>query len=159
MATRRLKDELKKRLPFDSLEQEASLNLARTADRHNIAFARLFREYGLTSSQYNVLRILRGEGGPLPILEVAGRMVAAVPGITGLVDRLEAMGLVCRDRSTEDRRVVFASITPRGTALLGRLDRPVAELHGRLLGHLSKADLAELIRLLEMARQVDGDAD
>lgn len=93
----------------------------------------------------------------MPILEIAGRMVAAVPGITGLVDRLEAMGLVCRERSTEDRRVVFASITPRGSALIGRLDQPVAELHGRLMGHLSKAEQAELIRLLEKARQGEGE--
>jgi DNA-binding MarR family transcriptional regulator len=159
MAVRRLKDELKKRRPFDSLEQEATLNVARTADRHQIAFVRLFREYGLTPSQYNVLRILRGEGSPLPILEISNRMIAAVPGITGLIDRLETLGLVCRERSTEDRRVVFVSITPRGAALLGRLDEPVAELHGSLMGHLSKAELTELIRLLEKARQSGVAAD
>src|SRR3954454_22207714 len=119
-----LHDELKKRGPFDSPEQEAALNIARTADRFGICFARLFREHGLTPSQYNVLRILRGEGAPLPTLEVADRMLAAVPGITGLIDRLEGMGLVCRERSTEDRRVVFAAITPKGLDLLARLDGP-----------------------------------
>ena len=130
----RLQKELKKRRPFDSPEQEATLNIARTADRFGICFARLFREYGLTSSQYNVLRILRGEGKPLPILEVADRMIAAVPGITGLIDRLEGMGLVARERSTEDRRVVFVAITPKGLDLLGKLDEPEAALHKRLIG-------------------------
>ncbi len=97
MSGSRLQKELKKRRPFDSPEQEASLSIARTADRFGICFSRLFREFGLTPSQYNVLRILRGEGEPLPILEVADRLLAAVPGITGLIDRLESMGLLARD--------------------------------------------------------------
>src|SRR3954452_7691410 len=133
MSGGRLQAELKKRRPFDSPEQEATLNIARTADRFGIRFARLFREFGLTPSQYNVLRILRGEGKPLPILEVADRMIAAVPGITGLIDRLEAMSLVARDRSTEDRRVVNVTITPKGLDLLAKLDRPVGALHKRLV--------------------------
>ncbi len=153
MSGGRLQRELKKRRPFDSPEQEAALNIARTADRFGIRFARLFREYGLTPSQYNVLRILRGESKPLPILEVADRMIATVSGITGLIDRLEGMGLVCRERSTEDRRVVFVAITAKGLDLLGRLDEPVEALHKRLIGHLSPAELRELSRLLEKARQ------
>jgi DNA-binding MarR family transcriptional regulator len=153
MSGGRLQQELKKRRPFDSPEQEATLNIARTADRFGICFARLFREYGLTPSQYNVLRILRGEGKPLPILEVADRMLAVVPGITGLIDRLESMGLLARQRSTEDRRVVFVAITPRGLDRLGKLDGPEAALHKRLIGHLSPAELRELSRLLEKARR------
>jgi MarR family transcriptional regulator, 2-MHQ and catechol-resistance regulon repressor len=154
----RLQSELKKRRPFDSPEQEASLSIARTADRFGICFSRLFREFGLTPSQYNVLRILRGEGSPLPILEVADRMLAAVPGITGLIDRLEGMGHITRDRSTEDRRVVFVAITPKGLGLLGKLDEPVAALHKRLLGHMSPTELRQLIGLLEKARQPLGEA-
>jgi DNA-binding MarR family transcriptional regulator len=153
MSGGRLQQELKKRRPFDSPEQEAILNIARTADRFGICLARLFREYGLTPSQYNVLRILRGEGRPLPILEVADRMLAAVPGITGLIDRLEGMGLIARRRCTEDRRVIFVAITDKGLELLGRLDAPEAALHRRLIGHLSPAELRELSRLLEKARQ------
>ena len=90
MANPKLQHELKKKRPFDSPEQEAALNLLRTNDQLQIRFARLFREHGLTTSQYNVLRILRGEGKPLPILEIASRMITVVPGITGLIDRLEA---------------------------------------------------------------------
>ena len=152
MAGGRLQQELKKKRPFDSPQQEAILGIARTADRLGICFARLFREHCLTPSQYNVLRILRGEGKPLPILEVADRMIAAVPGITGLIDRLEGMGLATRDRSTEDRRVVYVALTPKGLDLLAKLDQPVGALHKRLVGHLSQAELKDLIRLLEKAR-------
>jgi DNA-binding MarR family transcriptional regulator len=147
-----LQREIKKRGPFESLEQEALLNLVRTNDRFGLRFARLFREHALTPSQYNVLRILRGEGKPLPSLEIADRMIAQVPAITGLIDRLEAMSLVTRDRCTEDRRVVFVGITPRGLDLLARLDQPVSQLHTKLIGHLTRSELRELSRLLEKAR-------
>jgi DNA-binding MarR family transcriptional regulator len=157
MAGGRLQKELKKRRPFESLEQEATLNIARTADCFGIGFARLFREHGLTPSQYNVLRILRGEGKPLEIMEVADRMIAAVPGITGLIDRLENCGLVARERSTADRRVVYVAITPKGLELLAKLDKPAAALHKRQIGHLSPDELRELIRLLEKARDRPGE--
>jgi DNA-binding MarR family transcriptional regulator len=153
MAGGHLQDEIKKRRPFESLHEEAMLSLVRTNDQFGIRFSRLFREYGLTPSQYNVLRILRGEGHPLPSLEIADRLIAAVPGITGLIDRLEGLGLVTRERSTEDRRVVFVAITPKALDLLARLDEPVRALHRRLLGHLTAAELTELIRLLEKARR------
>ncbi len=100
----RLQAEIKKRHAFESAEQEALLNLLRTSDRFQTSMTRLFRKYGLTPSQYNVLRILRGEGKPLPCLEIADRLIAEVPGITGLLDRLEAAGLIRRERSKEDRR-------------------------------------------------------
>jgi len=158
MSSSRLQRELKKRKPFESLEQEAILNLWRTADQFQIAFARLFREHGLTESQYNVLRILRGEGQPLPILEVANRLITAVPGITGVIDRLEGMGLVQRSRSAEDRRVVYVAITDRGIDVLNTLDEPVSKLHKSLIGHLAPDELRRLITLLEKARQCPGEA-
>lgn len=148
-----LRSELKKRRPFDVLEQEVMLNLLRTNDRFQLRFARLFRDAGLTSSQYNVLRILRGEGAALPCLEIAERMVAAVPGITGLIDRLEAMKLVERRRSTEDRRVIYVSITDKGRALLETLDQPVLDMHKAMIGHLTRDELKTLNALLEKARR------
>ncbi|MFO0908904.1 MAG: MarR family transcriptional regulator [Isosphaeraceae bacterium] len=148
----RLQDELRKRRPFDLPEQEAFLNLVRTSDQFQNRFGRLFREHGLTTSQYNVLRILRGEGRPLPCLEIAERMVQVVPAMTGLVDRLEVAELVQRERSAEDRRVVFVALTERGRALLERMDEPVRSLHKSLMGHLTRAELKELNRLLEKAR-------
>jgi DNA-binding MarR family transcriptional regulator len=152
MATPKLQHELKKRRPFDSPEQEAALAVLRTGDQLQIRFARLLREHGLTPSQYNVLRILRGEGRPLPILEIAGRTITVVPGITGLIDRLEQAGLVNRVRCDRDRRVIYVSLAERGTEALAALDEPMAALHHRLLGHLSRAEVGELIRLLEKVR-------
>jgi MarR family transcriptional regulator, 2-MHQ and catechol-resistance regulon repressor len=149
----RLQRELKKRRPFELLEEEATLNLMRTSDRVQIQFSRLFREHGLTSSQYNILRILRGEGKPLPCLEIADRMIAVVPGITGLIDRLEAMALVCRERSADDRRVVFITIEEKALRVLDKLEEPVKALNKKLLNHMSHSELKELIRLLEKARQ------
>ena len=149
----RLQREVKKKKPFECLEQEAALNLARTNDRVQIGFERLFRDYGLTPSQYNILRILRGEAKPMPILAIAERTVTIVPGITGLIDRLERAGFVARRRCTDDRRVIFVEITTEGLAVLKRLDQPVLDLHQSLLGHLSEKELRDLIRLLEKARQ------
>ncbi|MGE3315651.1 MAG: MarR family winged helix-turn-helix transcriptional regulator, partial [Planctomycetaceae bacterium] len=120
---------------------------------------RLFREYGLTSSQYNVLRILRGEGKSLPSLEIADRMIQVVPAITGLIDRLEDQALVRRRRCTEDRRVVFVEITDKALSLLKQLDKPLEQAHKKLVGHLSRKELGELSRLLEKARSAAPTAD
>ena len=152
MNSGQLQQELKKKQPFESPEQEAILNILRTNDRFQNSFGRLFREYGLTASQYNVLRILRGEGKPMPCLEVADRMIQVVPAITGLIDRLEKQELVSRKRCTEDRRVVYIEITKKALGLLKKMDEPLTELHRRLVGHLSRSELKELSRLLEKAR-------
>ena len=148
----KLQDELKKKEPFASLEQETVLNLFRTSDRLNHRFAQLFREYNLTPSQYNILRILRGEGKALPCLEIAQRTITVVPGITGLIDRLEQAGLVSRLRSEEDRRIVNVSITPAGLDVLGRLDEPLLQLHRKVMAHFSQEELAQMLLLLEKAR-------
>lgn len=148
----RLQDDLKKKQPFESPEQEAALNVVRTSDRLQLHFARLFRDHGLTSSQYNILRILRGEGRPLPILEIAARTITVVPGITGLIDRLEREGFVNRARCTHDRRVVYVCLTEKGAEAVARLDEPVLQLHRQLMGHMSRDELQELSRLLEKAR-------
>jgi DNA-binding MarR family transcriptional regulator len=151
-----LQQEIKKRQPFESPEQEACLNLVRTGDLLQLDFTRLFREHGLSPPLYNVLRILRGAGGAgLPCLEVAGRMIGSVPDITRLIDRLEKSGQVERTRSTDDRRVVLVRITPAGLKLLARLDKPVLDLHQRQLGHLSRKELAQLNQLLLKARRAE----
>lgn len=147
-----LQRELKKKGAFESLEQEAMLNILRTNDQFQNRFGRLFREFGLTPSQYNILRILRGEGKPLPSLEVADRMIQVVPAITGLIDRLEKTGLVLRHRCEQDRRVVYVEITDKALKLLKEMDQPVTDLHHTLIGHLTRTELKDLIRLLAKAR-------
>ena len=153
MSKSRLQDELKKRDPFELPEVEAILNIWRTSDQFQNRFGRLLREYGLTSSQYNLLRILRGEGRPLPSLEIAERMVQVVPAITGLIDRLEKQELVKRRRCEEDRRVVYVELTAKATRLLGKIDEPDLALHQQLIGHLTRKELKELSRLLAKARE------
>ena len=147
-----LQRELKKKRPFESPEQEAILNILRTNDQFQVRFTRLLRPYGLTPSQYNVLRILRGEGQPLPILEIAARTITVVPGIIGLIDRLEQAGFVKREQCREDRRIFRVALTDKARKTLAALDGPLDQLHEKLIGHLSQAELKELIRLLEKAR-------
>jgi DNA-binding MarR family transcriptional regulator len=150
--TTTLQREIKKRKPFELPEQEAVLNVLRTADQLQIRFARLFRRFGLTCQQYNVLRILQGEGRPLPILEIAARMITVVPGITGLIDRLESANLVERKRCDEDRRVIYVALAPHAIEILTQIERPLKELHKEVLGHMSGDELNSLSRLLEKAR-------
>src|SRR5437588_10676967 len=131
----KLQHEIKKKRPVESPQEEALLSVVRTSDQLQIRFARLLRGYGLTSpTQYNVLRILRGEGRPLPILEIASRTITVVPGITGLIDRLEQAGFVQRVRCQTDRRVIYVALADHGTKALAALDRPLAALHHKLLG-------------------------
>ena len=149
-----LRTDIKQRRPFDSAEQEAHLNIERTAAVLSHGFADALKEHGITPTQYNVLRILRGAGKDgLCRNEVRDRMVAQVPDVTRLLDRLEDAGLIERERSTEDRRQVGTRITARGLELLGELDEPVAEIHRRQLGHLSQSQLKTLAELLTLARQ------
>lgn len=135
----KLHQELKKKRPFESPAQEAALSILRTSDQLQIRFARLFRDHGITSAQYNVLRILRGEGKPMPILEIADRTIAVVPGITGLIDRLELADLAQRERCETDRRVIHVSLTAKGLQTLTNLDGPVQALHASLMRHVPEA--------------------
>jgi len=149
-----LRADIKQRRPFDSLEQEAHLNIERTAAVLSHAFAEALKGHGITPTQYNVLRILRGAGKDgLCRNEVRDRMVAQVPDVTRLLDRLEDADLIERERSTEDRRQVGTRITAKGLMLLSELDGPVADIHKRQLGHLSASQLKTLAELLSLARQ------
>ena len=148
----KLEKELKKQRGFESLQQSAVIGLLRTNDLFQYRFSHLFREYGLTQPQYNVLRILRGEGQPLPCLEIASRMITMVPAITSLIDKLEARELVTRKRCTADRRVWYVALTDAGRELLQQVDAPVMELHRGLCSGLSAAECRQLVELLEKAR-------
>jgi DNA-binding MarR family transcriptional regulator len=150
---RRLQAEIKQTQPFASLEQEAFLNLQRTADALMHGLEAALKPVGLSPSQYNVLRILRGAGTEgLACRDVAERMVTRDPDITRLLDRLEARGLVVRARDREDRRVITVRITPGGLRLLQELEVSVAELPRQQLGHLGEQRLRTLIELLQVAR-------
>jgi DNA-binding MarR family transcriptional regulator len=147
-----LQKELKKRDPFDSLEEEVVLNIHRTADQLAIRAERMLRDYNLTPAQFSILRVLRSEGKALPILEIGNRTVRIVPGITGLIDRLEEAELVCRQRCTKDRRVVYVAITEKAMELMARIDGPRADHYKRMTDGISGREQAELVRIMEKIR-------
>jgi DNA-binding MarR family transcriptional regulator len=151
------KNELGKRKEIQNLEQEVFLGLQRTADALMRDVELLLKPSGLSSTQYNVLRILRGAGeNGLPCGEVGQRMITHDPDMTRLLDRLEKRGLIARSRETADRRVVRARITPAALHLLAQIDEPVLELHRAQLSHLGEHKLRLLARLLEVARSRPG---
>lgn len=148
-----LRAEIKQTKPFGSLEQEAQLNIERTAAVLAHAFGEALKPYGVTATQYNVLRILRGAGPEgLCRNEVRDRLISQVPDVTRLLDRLEDAGLIARERSTADRRLVSTRITADGLVLLAKLDAPVSEMHRQLLGHMDDKQLRTLSELLTVAR-------
>lgn len=150
----KLADSIKQSKPFQSLEEEAYLNLIRAADLLQRQETALLDEHGISHSQYNVLRILRGAGADgLACGEIAGRMITHDPDITRLLDRLEKRGYAQRSRESKDRRVVISRITRAGLDVLHKLDGPVAELHQRNLGHFSQKELRGFIDLLERASE------
>jgi DNA-binding MarR family transcriptional regulator len=134
-------------------EEMAYLDLERTCDLLSRGPAQILKNEDLSSTQYNVLRILRGSPDGLPCGEIANRMITRDPDVTRLLDRLEKRGLILRWRETKDRRVVLARITPNGLKLLTRLDEPVEEAHRKQLGHLGKNRLRALAELLAAARE------
>ena len=149
-----LRAELRQRKPFGSLHQEALLNVFRTGAVLTDAFERLFEPFGLSLTQYNVLRILRGaEPEGLCRNELRDRMLTRMPDVTRLLDRMEASGLVRRSREAEDRRLVTTRITAEGRRLLGELDPLVEQEHLRRLGHLKADQLRALSDLLVLARE------
>ncbi|HMB95620.1 MAG TPA: MarR family transcriptional regulator [Tepidisphaeraceae bacterium] len=145
--------EIKKRNPFDSLEQEVYLNLMRTADALGRDMETMLKSQGLSATQYNVLRILRGAGGDgLPCGEVSERMITRDPDMTRLLDRIESRGLITRCRQTRDRRIVMTRITKKGLAALAKLDAPIQSAHCAQLAHLGRKKLKNFLTLLEAAR-------
>lgn len=149
--------EIKQTKPFSSLEEEAAIALARTADGLSRRSAELFKAHGLTGTQYNVLRILRGAGDAgLACNEIGERMITRDPDITRLLDRMERRGLCQRTRNQRDRRVIMTRITAQGLELLKEMDSPVQELNLKLLGHMGEKRLRSLLRLLEAVRDRAG---
>lgn len=149
----RLLNELKQSKPFPTLETEAILNLQKTMDLLGQEFETILKPFGISGTQYNVLRILRGAGADgLKCSEIGERMVTHDPDITRLLDRIEKRGLIQRAREEKDRRVVRTRISGEGLDLLARMDRPVEDGSRRILGHLGPARLNQLIELLEAAR-------
>jgi len=146
--------EIQQTKPFNTLEDEAVVSLQRTADQLLGRFSDMLKPHGLSPTQFNALRILRGAGAAgRSCREIAERMINRDPDITRLVDRLVRRGLAARSREARDRRVITTRITPAGLELLRSLDQPVQEFNRKSLGHLGDQQLRTLIKLLESARE------
>ncbi len=148
--------EIKQNKPLTP-EQEVLLTIQRTADAFERRVSELFKPSGISGTQYNVLRILRGAGKEgLPCGAIAERMVTRDPDITRLLDRLDKMGFIRRERGQKDRRVVYTTITDAGLKLLKQLDKPVQDLGLSLVKNLNKAQMQQLVELLDLARSSAG---
>jgi DNA-binding MarR family transcriptional regulator len=152
-----LQRELKQTRPFPNRAQEATLSILRTADRVRRRLSEELDPYGITLQQYNVLRILRGaRGEPLPTLEIGERMIEQAPGVTRLLDRLEAKALVRRQRCTEDRRLMHCWITESGLTLLANIDSLLQSADEMVVSGLSEEQQGTLIHLLDLVREGTG---
>jgi DNA-binding MarR family transcriptional regulator len=145
--------------PLD-LEARVFLSLMRTADALARGAEGVLKPSGLSGTQYNILRILRGAGEHgLACSEVGERLISRDPDMTRLLDRMEKRGLIARAREEKDRRVVKTRITQEGLRILAELDAPVRELHRRQLRHLPGKQLRQLTNLLDRARAHAGPQD
>ena len=149
----KLQQEIRQTKAIRLLEEEATLNIVRTADVLMQGLMDVLKPFALSPTQYNILRILRGAGpGGASCKEVGARMVTRDPDITRLMDRLEKRGLLTRDRAKEDRRFVTHQLTAAGLELVNELDRPIDALHRRAMQHVKPERLSELVTLLEEVR-------
>jgi DNA-binding MarR family transcriptional regulator len=164
---RTLKEQIGKHSEFASAQEEAMLNVYRTASHLSGPEHAFFKKHKLSPASYNLLRILRGHSttrlgddqiGGVRASEIGCKMVVRMPDVTRLVDRLEGMDLVSRSVATDDKRVKIVKITRKGLKLLSKLDDQVNQLVMDQLGHMSRSQLSELSRLLELARNEDGSA-
>ncbi|MBK7642372.1 MAG: MarR family transcriptional regulator [Planctomycetes bacterium] len=149
-----VREAIRQEKPLRSRRQEAFLALLLAAEEVRARFERHFAtEDGLTAQQYNVLRILRGAGAQgLPTLDIGERMIERTPGVTRLIDRLAKKKLVERERSSEDKRQVWCSLTPRGRQLLTRFDAPIDALEDEVFGCFDPKELRSFIELADKLR-------
>jgi DNA-binding MarR family transcriptional regulator len=146
-----------KRVPT-SLETRVFVSLVKAAERLSQQAEQLVKEYGLTGTQYNVLRILRGaEPAGLPCKGISDRMISHDPDITRLLDRMEKRGMITRERQSNDRRVVKTRITSDGLDILRKLDVPIQELHQNQFRNLGAAGLKSLAGALQELLPPDSD--
>ena len=154
-----IRGEIRQTRPFASVAEEAVVTLVATADRVRDRLSQEVASHGITLQQYNVLRILRGAGEHgLPTLEIAARMIEKSPGITRLVDRLEAHGLVRRVRCPRDRRQVLCHATAAANRLVAELGAPMARAAQHCLEPLDGAGTRELVSLLDRVRAASAPA-
>src|ERR671939_1018167 len=154
MASKKVSRSRAPKRPRQPQARTAYSTLLSTADKVRAFFETVCAPFDITGQQYNVLRILRGaEPDGLPTLTIPVPMIERTPGITRMIDRLEAKGLVAREVRPHDRRCVYCRITAKGLSLLKLLDEPVEEANRAAFRGLSAAELELLVTLLVKARK------
>lgn len=130
------------------------LNVLRTSGVMTQLLTDLLKPSGLSPTQYNVLRILRGASGKgVCCREIGERLITRDPDVTRLIDRLEKRNLLLRTRDKEDRRFVTIQLTPGGLELVNQLDEPIEKWNRKLMRNISRGDTKVLIELLEQLRE------
>jgi DNA-binding MarR family transcriptional regulator len=153
MARRTIIEEIKQTRPFESRSQEAVVALLRTAHLIRRRVEAITATEGLTSQQYNVLRILRGAKTPLPTMEISDRMIETACGITRLITTLEEKAFLRREQWEGDRRHMLCQITPAGLRVLERLDQAFSDFDNNAAGSLSDDQIGDLLEMLSEIRQ------
>lgn len=150
----KLQDEIRQAKPFASLKEELWLNLSRTVSTLGHALEHQLRGRGLSATQYNVLRILRGAGAAgLCQWEIGARLLAQVPDVPRILQRMEKAGWVRRERGKEDRRMVLTTLTEAGHRLVGELDQPLVQMMDTLFTGMTETEMSGLNELLVKARE------
>jgi MarR family transcriptional regulator, organic hydroperoxide resistance regulator len=150
----RIQDEIQQTKPFSSVASEAHVALLRTADLVARSLAEALKPFGISGTQYNVLRILRGAGPHgLPCGAIGERMITQDPDITRLLDRMEKAGWIERTRDSRDRRVVITRLTKQGKKLTDEVEAPLAEIERQRMKRVGEKHLRELVRLLDDFRE------
>jgi DNA-binding MarR family transcriptional regulator len=150
-----LQAELKQTKPFPRRSSEALLSILRTAALLEHQLNEVLRPHGITDLQYNVLRILRGAGPDGWCgREISERLVSKVPDVSRLLDRMEGMQLIRRERDETDRRHVTARITPKGLRVLDEATVPLEAFERERFSHFDAAVLQHLIDGLAEVRRV-----
>jgi DNA-binding MarR family transcriptional regulator len=135
---------------FESPAQEAVLALMVAASELRSNTDRVLAEFNLTGEQFNILRILRGAGTDgHPSGEIGCRMIDRAPDITRRLDSMETQGLVTRERSDADRRVVQVRITPKGLNLLDQIAPRMQVFEAQIFGQLTEIEQRKLAELCE----------
>lgn len=153
MARRTITEEIKQTRPFRSRSQEAVVALLRTSHLLRRQVEGIVAKEGLTSQQYNVLRILRGSKAPLPTMEISERMIETACGITRLITTLEEKGLIRREQWEGDRRHMLCQITPAGLRVLDKLESDMDAADDVILGSVSEGEIESLLETLSAIRE------
>jgi len=143
-----------KQIRFQSEHQKAAINVLLTGNWLYNQNALFLKQHGLTPEQFNVLRILRGNHPkPMMLLEITERMIDKSSNCTRLVEKLRQKGWVKREICATNRRQVDIYITPKGLAVLTKIDAAVSQNPlQQVQARLTRPEATELNKLLDKIR-------